>query len=614
MSRVSTILALALALAGCGEDDPASAAPSDTGCEQPLSLFFDADGDGFGVGSLALSACEAPPGFVATSGDCDDISPAVHPGATEACNGVDDDCDGRVDPEGTPGLVWTFRDEDGDARGAEGSGAWTCGLVEGRVASEDDCDDAEPLAWTDADEVCGDGIDNDCDGGAGPCVLPVSGGYLELGLPVVESGQGKAELGAALLSADLTGDGQPDLIAGAPAWTDAATGPVGAVGVLAGPLAGGTALYSTGAILLGETGLDGFGTAVALPGDMNGDGYDDLLMSAPLALGVGMGAGELYAVFGPVTGAGAPEPLLGRYIDARTDEAGARLVADAFAPDGARTLVADATRTASGEHAAVVLSDGTRVNADGKYAGPFEEPIWISGESPTDDVGGALASVGDLDGDGASELAVGAPGWTGGGASGAVGVFLSLPEVDASLSSADILVLADKGERCGHAIAAGDVDGDGTPDLALACERATADQAGAGGIFLFLSPAPGVLSTSQAAVVVTEEEIDEVLAGTITMGDLDGDGLADLAAPRHAADRTRSAVHLWSGGALDGQLSASDASRVWRDDAGASDAGLVRFGPDLTGDATPDLITGWPTWTEGSMSGLVVVLPGTLGL
>src|SRR4029453_16766714 len=55
----------------------------------------DADGDGFGDGTLSELACSAPDGFVADGTDCDDLHPGSHPDAVEqATDGLDDDCDG----------------------------------------------------------------------------------------------------------------------------------------------------------------------------------------------------------------------------------------------------------------------------------------------------------------------------------------------------------------------------------------------------------------------------------------------------------------------------------------------------------------------------------------
>jgi len=102
----------------CGDDDDDSDPPED------------ADGDG----------------WPASGGDCDYDNPAIHPGSAEACNAIDDDCDGEVD-EGY--------DADGDGFsvcGTDGNGAW----------ESTDCNDTDPDIHPGALETC-DGWDNDCD-------------------------------------------------------------------------------------------------------------------------------------------------------------------------------------------------------------------------------------------------------------------------------------------------------------------------------------------------------------------------------------------------------------------------------------------------------------------
>ena len=65
-----------------------------------LSTFYrDADEDGYGVMGNTVEACEAPEGYVAQAGDCDDTEPDVYPGAWDGCDGLDNDCDGTLDEE-----------------------------------------------------------------------------------------------------------------------------------------------------------------------------------------------------------------------------------------------------------------------------------------------------------------------------------------------------------------------------------------------------------------------------------------------------------------------------------------------------------------------------------
>ncbi|UJR81861.1 putative metal-binding motif-containing protein [Sandaracinus amylolyticus] len=61
------------------------------------TFYADADDDGYGVTSSAIQACTRPSGYATQGGDCDDARPDVRPGATETCDGIDQDCDARVD-------------------------------------------------------------------------------------------------------------------------------------------------------------------------------------------------------------------------------------------------------------------------------------------------------------------------------------------------------------------------------------------------------------------------------------------------------------------------------------------------------------------------------------
>lgn len=69
--------------------------------DQLRSWFVDQDGDQYGASNSVFIASFQPPGFMPIGGDCNDSNPAVNPGATEICNGIDDDCDTLVDE-----LAW----------------------------------------------------------------------------------------------------------------------------------------------------------------------------------------------------------------------------------------------------------------------------------------------------------------------------------------------------------------------------------------------------------------------------------------------------------------------------------------------------------------------------
>ena len=128
----------------------------------PDSFYADGDDDGEGAGTAVL-ACEAPVGTVATNTDCDDDDKAVNHAATEACNAVDDDCDGEINEAGATGETPFYADVDGDTFGDTLDSVLACTTPSGYVANEDDCDDDAVDVFPGADELC-NGEDDDCNG------------------------------------------------------------------------------------------------------------------------------------------------------------------------------------------------------------------------------------------------------------------------------------------------------------------------------------------------------------------------------------------------------------------------------------------------------------------
>lgn len=124
------------------------------------TYYLDDDGDGYGS-SVTINACAAPAKYVTNNTDCDDNSSSVHPNATELCNGIDDDCDGQIDE----GVKTTFYfDKDGDGYGDSNVQLQACAAPGGYVSNSSDCNDNSGAVNPGATEICGNGIDDNCNG------------------------------------------------------------------------------------------------------------------------------------------------------------------------------------------------------------------------------------------------------------------------------------------------------------------------------------------------------------------------------------------------------------------------------------------------------------------
>lgn len=128
-----------------------------------ILMFEDRDHDGYGTGQ-GYTGCEVEPDTSGKGGDCRDNDENVYPGATEACNGIDDDCDTVID-EGFEASGTYYPDADNDGFGAASGGMEACAPPEGYVDDNSDCDDTSNGVHPDATETC-NFIDDNCSGTA----------------------------------------------------------------------------------------------------------------------------------------------------------------------------------------------------------------------------------------------------------------------------------------------------------------------------------------------------------------------------------------------------------------------------------------------------------------
>jgi hypothetical protein len=153
----------------CDDKDNNCSGEFDEGevCTQNI-YYRDADGDGYGDpnDSVTTEDPNAPDGYVVDSSDCNDDDPAIHPGAEEVCDEVDNNCSGEID-EGDLCADQNiyYRDADGDGYGDPNDSVTTedPNAPDGYVVDSSDCNDDDPNIHPNAEEVC-DEVDNNCSG------------------------------------------------------------------------------------------------------------------------------------------------------------------------------------------------------------------------------------------------------------------------------------------------------------------------------------------------------------------------------------------------------------------------------------------------------------------
>lgn len=212
--------------------------------------------------------------------------------------------------------------------------------------------------------------------------------------------------------------------------------------VLHGFVGGDISLSAAGAKLIGEDDFDNAGGTVASAGDVNGDGYDDVIVGARYHFSTGATCpGSAYVAFGPVTDevdlsyAGAE--LVGV---AHSEEAGGSVASagDVNADGYADLLVGARYRSVGAAYTGTaylvlgpVVGEISLSLADGTY----------TGEDAYDIAGRVVAGAGDVDGDGYDDVLVGASADTGGSLSGTTYLIYGPRVGTSSLSTADACLI-----------------------------------------------------------------------------------------------------------------------------------------------------------------------------
>ena len=376
--------------------------------------------------------------------------------------------------------------------------------------------------------------------------------------------------------ADVNGDGFADVVVG----TNGSSGDPGWVYVYHGGPNGIASTPTT--TLVGPSFAHGsFGESVASAGDVNGDGYADVVVGGSY---VNYGAGQAYVYLGSATGVSSTPAttLTGVSVG---DHFGASVAsAGDVNGDGYADLVVGAY---SARNSAGVLVGQASVylgSADGVAQSPATV---LTGTNMYDGVGGSVASAGDVNGDGFGDIVVGATGAA--NSSGTASVFLgsALGVVPAPAT----VLTGSYGQHSsygGSVACAGDVNGDGYADIAVG---ATEDSATPGVVEVYFGGANGLVATS--AIVVQGQSVNSGFGGAVAgAGDVNQDGYADLLVAAQGENGGVGAAYVFLGSTQG--IANAPTTALLGPSAGAAFGRSVAGAGDVDGDGRGDILVGAP--------------------
>ncbi|MBK7253013.1 MAG: FG-GAP repeat protein [Ignavibacteria bacterium] len=379
---------------------------------------------------------------------------------------------------------------------------------------------------------------------------------------------------------DVNGDGYSDLIIGAP-FNDAGGLNAGRAYIYFG---GSIINSGVDVILTGLAASDRFGFYVSTAGDVNGDGYSDVIVGAPFNNAGGTDAGRAYIYFGGsamnnvadliMTGEAAGDQF-GSSVSSAGDVNG-----DGYSDVIVGAILNDAGGTGAGR--AYIYFGGSSMNnvAD----------LIMTGEAGSDQFGVSVSSAGDVNGDGYSDVIVGANGNDAGGSNaGRAYIYFGGSAMN---NVADVIMTgAAAGDQFGISVSsAGDVNGDGYSDVIVGAYGNDAVGTDAGRAYVYFG---GSSMNSVADLIMTGAAAFDLFGISVSSaGDMNGDGYSDVIVGANGNDAGGSdagRAYVYFGGSSMNNV----ADLIMTGAAAIDQFGIpVSSAGDMNGDGYSDVIVG----------------------
>jgi hypothetical protein len=310
---------------------------------------------------------------------------------------------------------------------------------------------------------------------------------------------------------DWNGDGIPDLAVGAPCGQGTGKSPAGKVYLYLGGAEFGKA--ASAVLSAGESG-DGFGEAVCLKDDINGDSLADLIIGAPRSAKAGATAGRAYVWFGRRSGGPGKMPDAEIRLGTTNDLFGTAIATGDVNGDGQADLLIGAPQHNVGDK----LPGSVYVFLGGPKIGFATPSQVIDGEGTAfqDHFGKSLAVISDLNGDNVNDVVIGAPQAAQEGKQfGRVYIYAGGPKIGPK-PAATFLGASEAGRFGNRVFSLGDLNRDGKGDWAAQAES----ESGSRGVVRFYYG-----GWDREFYKFTGEGVGDRLGGGLAvLGDLDGNG------------------------------------------------------------------------------------------